>query len=107
MHLVIGDVPVFGVNNYKLRARKSGTTEGTTATDKAKLTSNPICATILARDAPGSMSQEPTIRMEEAIVRVCAGKKVAWRTDDGLLRLSAVLEEFMESKVAGGHSEGS
>ena len=63
MHLVIRDVSVFSINNHELRSHRSGTS-GTGTMDTARLTSNPVRATILARDAPGNMSQEPAIQIK-------------------------------------------
>lgn len=104
VHFVIRNVSMFGVNDYELRTRMSGASE---ATDETKLTSNPICATILASDAPGNMSQEPATRMRHVIPRMTSPIKNSVRhTHDGFLRLSAVLEELVETKVAGGHSGG-
>ena len=77
--------------------------------DKTRLTSNPICAIILAREAPGNMSQEPTIQIKEVTMRIVCPVKRKRRvrlTHDRLLRLPAVLEEPVKSKVAGGHSGG-
>lgn len=85
-----------------------GPTDG--AIDKTKLTSNPICATILARDAPGNMSQEPAIRiMGMIVVRIGMHREDGgrlWHTHDRFLRRSTVLEEFVESEAAGRHSGG-
>jgi len=108
VHFVIRDVSVFSINDYELESRMSGTPDKAVRIDKTRLTSNPICATILAREAPGNMSQEPTIQIKEVSMRVvCPIKRRRARlTHDGLLRLSAVLEELVKSKVAGGHSGG-
>jgi len=46
-----------------------GLPDRTGGIDKTRLTSNPICATILAREAPGNMSQEPTIQIKEVTMR--------------------------------------
>jgi len=86
-----------------------GPPDKTGRTDGTRLTSNPICATILAREAPGNISQEPKIQIKEVTMRVVCPvkrKRRAWLTHDRLLRLSAVLEEPVKSEVAGGHSRG-
>lgn len=72
-----------------------------------ELTSNPIRAIILARDAPGSMSQEPGVRTSEWTVRMAhLPVKLVLHTDDVFLRLFGIVEEFMESKLTRRHSGG-
>ena len=67
MHFVIRDISMFSVNNYELSERKAYSkpeiADESVGTNGPGLTSYPICAIILARDAPGSISQEPTVRI--------------------------------------------